>query len=95
LTVIFHAGTIAAQHDPGPVNGSGFATDAKVVFNGTQLTTTFLTANQVIAMIPASAIAAPEAAPVTVTNPAHAGGGIYGTGGTTAETSSPMNFTVN
>ncbi len=77
------------------VNGSTFNSDAVVKFNGAKMTTTFVTSNQVTAMIPASAIATPGAMPVTVTNPGHAAGGIYGTGGTTAQTSSPMNFTVN
>ncbi len=61
-------------------------------WNGTQQTTTFMTGNQLTATIPASAIATPGTVAVTVTNPGHAAGGIYG--GTAAETSAPMNFTI-
>jgi len=32
---------------------------------------------------------------VTVTNPGHPGGGMYGSGGTTAQTSNSMTFTIN
>jgi hypothetical protein len=77
------------------VNGSSFASGAVVNWNGTHQMTTFVTTNQLTAAIPASAIATPGTVPVTVTNPATPGmGGIYGMGGTAAETSSPMNFTV-
>jgi hypothetical protein len=77
------------------VNGSNFNQDAVVKMNGTQQTTTFMTSNQLVAAIPASAIATPGTVPVTVTNPGHAAGGIYGSGGTAAATSTPMNFTIN
>jgi IPT/TIG domain len=77
------------------VNGSSFNPDAVVNFGGAHPTTAYMTGNQLTAMIPASAIAMPGSVPVTVTNPGHAGGDIYGPGGTTAETSAPMNFTVN
>ena len=45
--------------------------------------------------IPAASTADAGMLTVTVTNPAHAGGGIYGSGGTLAATSNPMTFTVN
>jgi hypothetical protein len=77
------------------LNGSTFNSDAQVNFGRAHPTTTFVTTNQLTAMIPASSIATPGTVAVTVTNPGHAAGGIYGDGGTTAETSSPMNFTVN
>jgi hypothetical protein len=77
------------------VNGSSFNQDAQVNFRGTQPTTAHIAANQLTAMIPAAAIAMPGTVAVTVTNPGHAGGGIYGAGGTAPETSAPMNFTVN
>ena len=85
------------------VNGSGFASGAMVNFNGVQRTTTFLTPNQLIATIPASAMATAGTMPVTVTNPGTPGmGSTTGMGimsgmggGTAAETSSPMNFTIN
>ncbi len=75
------------------VNGSNFASNATIDWNGTAQTTTFVTGSQLTATIPAAAIAASGTVPVTVTNPA-VSGGIYG-GGTTAATSAAMNFTVN
>jgi IPT/TIG domain-containing protein len=59
------------------VNGSAFNQDAVVNFNGSHQTTTYMTTNLLVAMIPASAIATPGTAPDTVTNPGHAGGGGY------------------
>jgi hypothetical protein len=86
--------------DPGfilTVNGSNFAQNAVVNFNGTHQTTSHMAANQLTATIPASAIMTPGTVPVTVINPATPGmGGIYGgSGGTSAETSAPMKFTIN
>ena len=78
------------------VNGSSFSSNAVINWNGTAQATTRVTAGQLTATIPATAIANPGAVPVTVTNPATPGsGGIYGSGGTAASTSSPMTFTVN
>jgi len=78
------------------VNGSNFATNAVINWNGAKQTTTRMTGGQLTATIPATAIATPGMVPVTVTNPGTAGsGGIYGSGGTASETSNPMNFTVN
>jgi hypothetical protein len=77
------------------VNGSNFNQDAVVKMNGTQQTTTFMTSNQLVAAISAADIATPGTVPVTVTNPGHAAGGIYGSGGTASATSSPMNFAIN
>ena len=78
---------------PLEVDGTNFATNAVINFNGTKMTTTFVDATKLQATIPATAVMNPGAVPVTVTNPAVAGG-QYG-GGTTAVTSAPMNFTVN
>jgi hypothetical protein len=84
------------------INGSSFASGAIVNFNGVQQTTTFLTQNQLIATIPASAMATAGTMPVTITNPSTLGVGSMSDsmmpgmgGGTMAETSSPMNFTIN
>jgi IPT/TIG domain len=74
------------------VNGSNFAGNAAVNFNGVQ-TTMWVTANQLTAAVPASAAMTSATVPVTVTNPGTPGG-IYG-GGTLDETSAPMNFTIN
>jgi hypothetical protein len=48
-----------------------------------------------MATVSAAQIANSGTVPVTVTNPATAGTGAYGSGGTTAETSAAVNFTVN
>ena len=79
------------------VNGSNFSTQGTINWNGTAQTTTFVSANQLTATIAASDIATPATVAVTVTNPATSGMamGMNGSGGTMAETSSAMNFTVN
>ena len=88
----------ANSGDPGftlTVNGSTFNSDAVINWNGSKQTTTHMTANQLTTTIPGSAIATPGTVAVTVTNPGHPAGGIYGTGGTASATSTPMNFTIN
>jgi hypothetical protein len=77
------------------VNGANFGTAAVINFNGSAQTTTFVNANQVMATIPASDIATAATVPVTVTNPGTTGMGAYGSGGTTAATSTAMNFMIN
>lgn len=77
------------------VNGSNFSSTAVINFNSAAQATTFVSANQLMATIPASDIATAGTVPVTVTNPATTGMGAYGSGGTLAETSTPMNFTIN
>jgi len=77
------------------VNGSTFNQDAFINWNGSKQGTTYVTGNQLMTEIPMSAIATPGTVAVTVTNPGHAGGGIYGPGGTASATSTPMNFTIN
>jgi uncharacterized protein (TIGR03437 family) len=77
------------------VNGTAFARNAKVNWNGMAQPTMFVNANQLAATIPSSVIATPGTATVSVTNPATAGTGVYGGGGTLAETSNTMDFTVN
>lgn len=78
------------------VNGTKFAGNANIKFGSTKMTTTFVSANQVTASIPASAVTSAGTVQVTVTNPGTpAMGGPYGTGGTSSETSNVMNFTVN
>ena len=76
------------------LNGTNFNSDATVKWNGTIQPTTFVTAKQITAAIPAGNIAAPSVVSITVTNPGKPGGGPYGSGGTRAETSNTMNFTV-
>jgi hypothetical protein len=75
------------------VTGTNFGSQAFVRFNGAQMQTAFVSATQVTATIPASAVATSATVPVTVTNPGTPGG-IYG-GGTAAATSTAMNFTIN
>src|SRR5689334_566799 len=75
------------------VNGSNFASNATVNWNGTALTTTFMTSGQLVGAVPASMVMNAGTATVFVTNPAVAGG-IYG-GGTMAASSNSMTFTIN
>ena len=79
------------------VNGSNFNTNAVVTFNGTQQPPRFVTPKQLVAIIPAIAVATPGKFAVTVTNPGSSTpGGPYGGGGVTmSETSTSMTFTVN
>jgi hypothetical protein len=77
------------------VNGTNFAGKAVVNWNGTPQTTMVVSGNQLTVVVPAAAIATSGTAMVTVTNPGTPGTGLYGSGGTLAETSSPMSFTVN
>jgi Na+/H+ antiporter NhaC len=75
------------------INGSNFASDSSVTWNGTASTTTFVTPNQVTIAVPAAAITDAGTATVVVMNPA-VSGGIYG-GGTLSENSNSMTFTIN
>lgn len=56
------------------VNGTGFYSGSVVSFNGTNLTTTFVSATQLTAAVPASAVATAGAYGVVVTNTAPGGG---------------------
>ena len=76
-------------------DGSNFAANAVVNWNGSTQTTMYMTGNKLAAVIPETALATPGTVTVTVTNPGHAGGGMYGAGGTAAETSPPVTFTVH
>jgi IPT/TIG domain len=77
------------------INGSGFNSDAIVKWNGTNQPTTYVTAKQLTAAIPATNITSPGTATIAVTNPGKPAGGPYGAGGTRSETSNAMNFMVN
>ena len=55
------------------VNGTGFVSGAVVQWNGAGLSTTYASATQLIASVPASLIAVPRSANIAVTNP---GGGV-------------------
>jgi hypothetical protein len=67
------------------VNGSSFPANSIVYFGGTAQTTTFVTASQLMAAVPASAIATAGSKPVYV----NSAGNIYGVNSNT------VNFTVN
>jgi hypothetical protein len=56
------------------VNGTGFGTGSVIRFNGVALTTNVVSATQLTAQVPASAVASAGNFPVTVTNPAPGGG---------------------
>jgi hypothetical protein len=75
------------------VNGTSFNSNATINWKGAALTTSYVSTAQLTATIPDSDLAASGTAAVTVTNPGTAGG-IYG-GGTKAETSNTMTFTIN
>jgi IPT/TIG domain len=74
------------------VNGSNFAGNSVVNWGGATPATTFGTGKQLMTAIPASMITTASTVSVTVTNPGTPGG-QYG-GGTMAETSNTMTFTV-
>jgi hypothetical protein len=75
------------------VNGSSFGGSASINWNGTAQTTTHVNGSQLTATIPATAVTTAGTVAVTVTNPGTPGG-LYG-GGTSAETSNSMTFTIN
>jgi trimeric autotransporter adhesin len=72
------------------VNGSNFASNAAVNWNGTAQTTTRVNAGQLTISVPATAVANAGTVQVTVTNPGTSG--IYGT---PAQTSTAVAFTIN
>jgi IPT/TIG domain len=75
------------------VNGTNFNSNAAVNWNGAAQNTSRVSANQLTATIPAASITTAGTVTVTVTNPGTSGG-IYG-GGTSAESSNSMTFTIN
>lgn len=78
------------------VNGNNFGGKAVVNWNGTAQTanTIVISANQLTVAVPAAMIANSGTVQITVTNPGTTGTGLYGSGGTMAETSTPTNFTI-
>jgi IPT/TIG domain-containing protein len=74
------------------VNGSNFAGNSVVNWGSATPSTTFVTGKQLMTAIPASMITTAGTVSVTVTNPGTPGG-QYG-GGTMAETSNIMTFTI-
>ena|ERR1700687_821061 len=78
---------------PFEVDGTKFATNAGINFNGVAQATTWVSATKLTTTIQPASIMTAGTVPVTVTNPGTPGG-TYG-GGTAAVTSAPMNFTIN
>ena len=74
------------------VNGGSFNTNAVVNWNGVAQPTTYMNGSQLAATIAATTDAMPGMFAITVTNPGTPPN-QYG-GGTSAETSNAMNFTV-
>jgi hypothetical protein len=75
------------------IDGTKFNTNSTVNFGTTLIHPTFVSSIRLDAMVPATAVATAGTVHVTVTNPGTPGG-LYG-GGTQAETSTAMDFTVN
>jgi hypothetical protein len=75
------------------VTGTHFNSNATINWNGAALSTTFVSGTQLTASVPDADTATAGTFQVTVTNPGTPGG-QYG-GGTAAETSNMMPFTVN
>jgi arylsulfate sulfotransferase len=65
------------------LNGAGFASQSAVIANATPLATTFVSASQLTATVPANLVASPGVLQLTVSTPAPGGG-----------TSSSVSFTV-
>jgi len=76
------------------VNGSSFGSNAVVNWNSSAQTTTVVNGGQLTIAVPASAVANAGTIKVSVTNPATTGSGMYG-GGSPAQTSTAVNFTIN
>jgi hypothetical protein len=77
------------------VTGSNFASKATVNWNGAAQSTAYVSGTQLTVAVPAAMIANSGTVQITVTNPAVTGSGLYGTGGSPAETSTAMSFTIN
>jgi len=59
------------------VNGSDFSSKATINWNGTAQTTTYVSASQLTARSPLRILQPPATVPITVTNPATSGTGVY------------------
>ena len=75
------------------VNGSNFAPQAVVNWNGTPQATTYISSAQLMITVPASAVASSGTVKVTVTNPGTSSNGMY-PGGSPAMTSQALDFTI-
>src|ERR1035441_1898102 len=77
---------------PLTVNGSGFVPGSTVLWNGSSLATTFVSANQLTAVVPASLIASPGTASLTLQMPA---GSLLGPYPLTVSAAAPVISSVN
>jgi hypothetical protein len=75
------------------VNGSNFASKAAVNWNGKAQATTYVTTGKLTIAVPAAAVTSAGNVQISVTNPG-VSGGMYG-GGTSAQTSAPVTFTIH
>ena len=66
------------------INGNNFTSSSVIYWNGTALTTTYISSTQISANVPSSSIATAGNANITVNNPSPGGG-----------TTSPIVFTIN
>ena len=73
----------ASKDAPLTVTGDGFANDAKIVFGGTELPTTYKSASELSTTIPAARLTAPGTVQILVLNPS-----------LNAQRSQPINFTI-
>ena len=74
------------------VNGTNFASQAVVNWNGNAQATTYVTSRQLTITVPAPAVATSGMVQITVTNPATSGNGMYGN--SPAETSKAVDLTI-
>jgi hypothetical protein len=73
-------------------NGAGFVSGAKILWNGSALTTTFVSPTQLTAAVPASNIATAGTVQVAIQIP---GSSVSGTSGTTATTTTEVSNLIN
>jgi hypothetical protein len=72
------------------VNGANFVSGSTVLWNGTPLSTSFVSATQLTATVPASFIASPGSASVTVVNPGGANSNSYSFSITSSVSTGPL-----
>ncbi|HEV7966378.1 MAG TPA: hypothetical protein VGP19_02340 [Candidatus Acidoferrales bacterium] len=88
--------TVGAQGFTITANGTGFTTGALILWNGTALTTTLVSSNQLTAPVPASDIATVGTVPVSVQIPGSAQSATSNVNNTTTtEVSNIVLFTIN
>ncbi|WP_322819395.1 hypothetical protein [Tepidiforma sp.] len=76
------------------LTGSGFIATSEARWNGTPLTTTYLTPTQLTALLPASLLTSPGTANITVVNPSPGGGTSASRTFTIAPSATKLTFTT-